>query len=92
MFVFTDDQVPAVNSIELARASRELVCEIIDTLSKTPADQLDLSENKAPYTTSVYAIKNSRKTMEDRHVVIHDLNATLQLGVSTLDLSTGLFK
>lgn len=37
-----------------------------------------------PLSSSVFAIKNSRQTMEDRHIVIHDLNKTLEIDVSVL--------
>ena len=33
------------------------------------------------FTSSLCAIKNGRKTMEDRHIIIHDLNTTLNLKV-----------
>lgn len=37
-----------------------------------------------PLTSSVYAFKNSRQSMEDRHIVIHDLNKALELDVSVI--------
>lgn len=36
------------------------------------------------FASSLFAIKNGRKTMEDRHIVIHDLNKALNLQVRTL--------
>ena len=33
------------------------------------------------------AIKNTRRRMEDRHLVVHDLNALFRLQVCTLSLS-----
>ena len=36
------------------------------------------------YTVSSHAIRNTRRKMEDRHVVIHDLNTLYNLSVSNL--------
>lgn len=59
-----------------------------DAISKLPAicnafleqDNLE-SLCCSKYNTSVFAIKNKRRKMEDRHVILHDLNAVLDLKV-----------
>lgn len=33
------------------------------------------------FVSSISAVKNGRKTMEDRHIIIHDLNKALDLKV-----------
>lgn len=38
------------------------------------------------FTSSLCAIKNGRKTMEDRHIIIHDLNKALGLTVRLLKI------
>lgn len=45
-------------------------------------DYLDSpSRESQPFTSSIHAMQNLRSSMEDRHVVIHNLNKALDLDV-----------
>lgn len=90
VFVF-----PALCSVDVAKQSREMVDEYLEELGSNPDNAVQLvndyldgskSPNGAPATTpfisSLYATKNGRVTMEDRHVIIHDLNKALNLNVN----------
>lgn len=78
----------ALCSVDVARQSREMVDEYIEELGANPEQtvklvQEDCSTPTGPkgFTSSLCAVKNGRKTMEDRHIIIHDLNRALNLQV-----------
>lgn len=51
--------------------------------SKTGDSPATVPASPKGFTSSLCAIKNGRKTMEDRHIIIHDLNKALGLKVTT---------
>ncbi|XP_071034814.1 uncharacterized protein [Parasteatoda tepidariorum] len=42
-------------------------------------NEIDIQQPPLAYTASVFAVKNKRRKMEDRHVIHHDLNLLLNL-------------
>ncbi|CAG2103940.1 unnamed protein product [Medioppia subpectinata] len=79
-----DYSKPALSSNELYSQSQEYVTEYINSWKLSP----ELAAEKAKeysdqtFVSSIFAIKNTRRKMEDRHVVLHDLNKALNLKVS----------
>ena len=88
----------ALCSIDVARDSREMMDNFIENLSINPDQTVQMVQEYVNgsnsetvtgtkgFVSSVYAIKNGRKTMEDRHIMIHDLNKALNLQVNLLTL------
>lgn len=86
--------------MDVARQSRDVMDNYIEELATEPEQTVHLVEDYVSgasngtctptgpkgFTSSVFAIKNGRKTMEDRHIMIHDLNKTLNLKVTRSQL------
>lgn len=69
--------------------------EVLDELGTNPEQAVALvndyledssKPDSAAFTSSIHAIKNRRDSMEDRHIIIHNLNKALGLNVSKLGL------
>ena len=73
-----------VPSNELYQQSLSLLTELINQWKQNPEIAMEHSSqySNLPFVYSVDAIKNTRKKMEDRHIVLHDLNKTLDINVS----------
>lgn len=53
-------------------------------------ESLPVPASPKGFTSSLCAIKNGRKTMEDRHIIIHDLNKALGLTVRLSKKQVGM--
>ncbi|RWS30292.1 serine-rich adhesin for platelets-like isoform X1 [Leptotrombidium deliense] len=62
---------------ELYRESIKKLNELCDTYKEDTEEAIKLSAKYCakPFLVSVCAIKNGRRKMEDRHVILHDLNS-----------------
>lgn len=86
----------ALCSVDVARKSRELVDGYLDELGSKPDTTLQMVSDyfektaqngggggvdSAHFVSSLYATRNGRTSMEDRHIIIPDLNKALNLNV-----------
>lgn len=55
-----------------------------ELLSRWKTDPPKLEPTPMPHEVSIYSTRNKRPGMEDRHIVIPDLRAVVDLKVSTL--------
>ncbi|XP_054154987.1 serine-rich adhesin for platelets-like [Oppia nitens] len=81
-----DNSKPALSSNDLYSQSLEYLTEYINLWKDKPELAVEIAEeySKQPFPLSICAIKNTRRKMEDRHVILHDLNKALNLKVSKL--------
>lgn len=61
-----------MNLLQNVTSTVSEVCKRLKT--KESSSNLDLVQNGRVVPNSVLAVKNGRRKMEDRHVVLHDLN------------------
>ena len=82
------------NSFDVAKQSRQVVDELLDKMAQDSNNATDFIDKISDETddlstkifpTSQSAIKNGRKTMEDRHVIISDLNKIMDLKVNVMN-------
>ncbi|RWS12704.1 mucin-17-like isoform X1 [Dinothrombium tinctorium] len=73
----TPNVVAGMSADELYRESINKLDELLESYKRQPEEAIQLSEEHCvkPFIASVCAIKNGRRKMEDRHVVLHDLNS-----------------
>ncbi len=73
-----------MSSNELYSQSLEYSNEYIKQWKENPEIAIEIANEYSAKTflSSVNAIKNTRRKMEDRHVILHDLNKALNLKVS----------
>ncbi|UXI14818.1 putative inactive tRNA-specific adenosine deaminase-like protein 3 [Sarcoptes scabiei] len=84
---YQSDLPSALHSHDVAQKSRNMVDNYLTDLGSDPQkavqmvnDYLDSpSRESQPFTSSIHAMQNLRSSMEDRHVVIHNLNKALDL-------------
>ncbi|CAG2163449.1 unnamed protein product [Oppiella nova] len=79
-----DNTKPGLHSNELYSQSLEYLTEYINTWKENPELAVETAKEYSGQTfvSSLCAIKNTRRKMEDRHVVLHDLNKALNLKTS----------
>nr|XP_023675233.1 protein phosphatase 1E [Paramormyrops kingsleyae] len=70
------ESLPQLDSVKLARLIFNKLCEICCLWLK---DFPQRRRSQAYYETSIHAIKNMRRKMEDKHVVIPEFNALFSL-------------
>ena len=78
------DLFAAISSNELYSQSLEYLTEYINSWKLNPEIAVEIAKefSNQRFVSSINAIKNTRRKMEDRHVVLHDLNKALALKVS----------
>ena len=84
VFIEWFDSFLAISSNELYSQSLEYLTEYINSWKENPEIAVEIAKeySQQRFASSICAIKNIRRKMEDRHVVLHDLNKALALKVS----------
>lgn len=74
----------AISSNELYSQSLEYLTEYINSWKENPEIAVEIAKeySSKTFVASICAIKNTRRKMEDRHVLLPDLNKALALKVS----------
>ncbi|KAG8192145.1 hypothetical protein JTE90_027788 [Oedothorax gibbosus] len=84
------NQEKLLNSYALYAQTLKKLSNECQSFSKEMEDEIDGS-SALPFLTSSFEIKNKRRTMEDRHVIIHDLNSLLDLKDAPTDSYYAVF-
>ncbi|GFQ86672.1 hypothetical protein TNCT_719111 [Trichonephila clavata] len=78
-FEENENEEKFLNSITLYSETIKLLPVICNSFMENMNEKEVCSSCSLPYSASVFAIKNKRRKMEDRHVIHHDLNFLLGL-------------